>query len=259
MHLSFLAITTIAVGAIASPALRHVVHEKRGGLPMDWAKHSRPEGHRHITMRVALTQSNLHRGEEFLMDVADPTSSKYGRHWNAKEVADMFASTEHTVTAVQDWLLHSNIPRNRITTSQSLNWLNVNITIGEAESLLKTEYHVYHHATGQPHLGCESYSIPETLREHVDFITPTVHFDAKIGPRKKNGARKRADPISGIRPGAGTGIGEPGSPSLPKPGPQISVEDLELQECDRYITPNCLRALYRFSPGVSAIAEVSPI
>ncbi|KAI9722688.1 MAG: hypothetical protein M1812_001619 [Candelaria pacifica] len=269
MRFSLLAITIIVASALASPTLRHVVHEKRNRLPVDWFKRSRPEGHLIIPMRIALTQSNLHLGDEFLMNVADPSSPNFGRHWNAKEVAEKFAPSKETVAAVEEWLAHSDIPLNSISTSQGLNWLNFNITVSRAESLLKTQYHVYQHATGQPHIACESYSIPETLREHVDFITPTVHFDAKIGPRKSTGSQKRAGLTAAIgtqiRPGVATQIGKPGSGSLPKPGPQINIEDVELQQCDRYITPNCLRALYRFSPGVSAnpknsfgIVEYSP-
>ncbi|KAI9701923.1 MAG: hypothetical protein M1836_001267 [Candelina mexicana] len=261
MYVSILIITTIAASVIASPALRHAVHEKRGRLPVDWFKRSRPEGHLILPMRVALTQSNLHRGEEFLMDVADPSSPNFGRHWNAKEVAEMFAPSKETVNAVKDWLAHSDIASDRISTSQGLNWLNFNITVSKAESLLRTQYHVYQHATGQPHIACESYSIPESLREHVDFITPTVHFDAKVGPRRSKEPQKRADFTAAvgtpIRPFSGTQIGRPGSGSLPKPGPQINIEDVELQQCNRYITPNCLRALYRFPPGTSANAKNS--
>ena len=51
-------------------------------------------------------------------------------------------------------------------------------SIEEAESLLKTEYNVYPHAqTGDDILAVEGYSFPAHIQEHVDFITPTVHFD----------------------------------------------------------------------------------
>lgn len=255
---------TVATSAIASPILHHVIHEKRDRLPLGWSKRSRLEGHLIIPMRVALTQSNLHRGEKFLMDVADPESPNYGRHWNAKEVAEMFAPSQPTVTAVRGWLAHNNISSDRISISQALNWLNFNITTADAETLLKTKYHVYEHATGQSHIACDSYHIPASLRDHIDFITPTVHFDAKVGPRKSPRNEKRADLTAAIgtpiRPGAGTSIGNPDSGSLPKPGPPVNIKTVpqELEKCDQFITPNCLRALYRFPVGVSANPEVSP-
>lgn len=44
-----------------------------------------------LPMRIALTQSNLDKGEEWLMDVSHPTSEKYGKHWTAEDIANAFA------------------------------------------------------------------------------------------------------------------------------------------------------------------------
>jgi Pro-kumamolisin, activation domain len=53
----------------------------------------------------------------------------------------------------------------------------VNVTVEEAESLLRTQYHVYTNVqTGKDHLACDDYSVPLHIKEHIDFITPTIHF-----------------------------------------------------------------------------------
>jgi tripeptidyl-peptidase-1 len=58
-----------AVSVCAIPSSNHVVHEKRSEAPKYWEKRSRlnPEGV--LPMRIGLTQSNLHKGDELLMEV----------------------------------------------------------------------------------------------------------------------------------------------------------------------------------------------
>lgn len=83
------------------------------------------------------------------------------------------------------------------------------------------------------HEACDSYSVPEHVREHIDIILPTVNFDAKILPRSipKFGARKGAS----IQPFVKTD------------GRQAKGSSRgSLANCDQEITPDCLRALYNF-------------
>jgi tripeptidyl-peptidase-1 len=44
-----------------------------------------------LSMRIALAQENLHKGDEWLMEVAHPASDLYGKHWSAAGVAAAFA------------------------------------------------------------------------------------------------------------------------------------------------------------------------
>lgn len=210
-------------------------------------------------MRVALTQSNLDKGYDHLLDVSHPESTNYGKHWDAQQVAETFAPTQESVDLVTEWLESSGIPGNRISRSQSLGWLHFDATVGEAEMLLKTQYHLHQHKTGKPHVACESYHIPEHLKPHIDFITPTVHFDTQVA-QANPALEKRAEPSSTAAVGvpvqskAALQITEPGNGFLPKKGAVIDIENLvdELEDCNTHITPNCLRALYRFPPGFTA-------
>lgn len=87
--------------------------------------------------------------------------------------------------------------------------------MSEAENLLKTKYHVYEHSSGQPHVACEEYSLPAHLQEHVDFVTPSVHFDARLTGRTDDPVKKRSLEERAV-PGLAHKIGQPGSGSLPK-------------------------------------------
>jgi tripeptidyl-peptidase-1 len=64
---------------------------------------------------------------------------------------------------------------------------------------------------------------------HVDFVTPTIHFDAKVQKRDKYGR---------------VPIGQPGQGSTPKTTGQIDGLLTQIEDCDKQITPICLRALY---------------
>lgn len=80
-------------------------------------------------------------------------------------------------------------------------------------------------------IACESYHLPEHVTPHVDFVTPTIHFDAKV--------QKRTDKSYGRVP-----IGQPGQGSTPKTTGQIDGLLTQIEDCDKQITPICLRALY---------------
>jgi tripeptidyl-peptidase-1 len=83
MHLSLISVCSLLAAAIAAPAAntkRHVVHERRERLPAHWKRSAKLHGDSNMPMRIALTQNNLDRADEFLMDVAHPESPNYGKH-----------------------------------------------------------------------------------------------------------------------------------------------------------------------------------
>jgi tripeptidyl-peptidase-1 len=141
----------------------------------------------------------------------------------------------------------------RLTVSKGRNWVRVDLTVEEAESLLRTEYHVYTNTqTGKEHLACDEYSVPPHITEHLDFITPTIQFDATVKQKPKRDLSKRE---MKVRPFP---IAVPG-PEV-APSPQVTYN---LANCYEYTTPDCLRALYNFSNGTLAqssygIVEYTP-
>ena len=165
-----------------------------------------------------------------------------------------------------DWLKSSGIDSDRVHLSAGENWLVFNATISEMEELLHTEYKVYKHESGQPHVGCDDYSLPEHVKSHVDLIMPTVHFDVKIRPEYEERSRMQkrkfnpGTPGDPWKPKQGKIISTPGGPSTEAAQPQVSFT---LANCNQYITPDCLRALYNFPNGTLAkssygIVEYTP-
>jgi tripeptidyl-peptidase I len=245
-------------------SVKHVIHEEQPIAKRNWYKSSLLHKAAKLPVRIGLTQQNLHLAEEFIYEVSHPDSSSYGKHWSSKKIIETFAPKQESIDAVTDWLEAEGIARSRVHLSKSRNWLSFNSTTREVERLLKAEYHVYrHNGTGHYHVACEKYHIPEHLSDHIDIITPTVHFDQRLGQGRKNKMvqleeeqatelKKRALESRQLRAetGAKTGIlGDPNSGSLPKQGAQIDNALMNLDQCDRMITPACLRALYATPPG----------
>jgi len=86
------------------------------------------------------------------------------------------------------------------------------------------------------HLGCHNYSVPVHVQRHVDLIKPTVQFNHRIGANAKV---KRFG-----------GLGMPAAGNGPKKSNQLSKAAAitpNLANCDKMITLDCLRALYKIN------------
>lgn len=240
MLLSLFAVGCLVASAFAipTPSNDYVVHEQRAVIPFGWRRVERLNGSFILPIRIALVQTNLDKAEEYLSSVSDPASENYGKYWTAEQIANTFKPSNETVNAVLTWLVRAGISLQRIKKSQSLGWLQFNCTVTEAQNLLKTEYYKFKHTSGAPHVGCTSYHIPENIRKHIDFITPTLHFDIKTTQPRKDNAKfppsKNVTSATGspVKPGVGKAVGSPVSPSLPKQGTQAgnstnSIDGLE--------------------------------
>ncbi|KAG6381966.1 peptidase S8/S53 domain-containing protein [Boletus reticuloceps] len=208
------------------------IHEKRTCIPQGWSLTRRCNPISSIPLRFALKQKNIEEIGNYLYDMSHPNSPNYGKHWTAGDVARTFAPTDETVGVVRSWLITSGIGEERIALGRAKAWIQVNVTVEEAEELMNTEYNVYTHLSGKVHVACEVYYLPEHVQPHVDFITPSVHFDAKLTRRS-----------SGESASSARGIGRLGFVSdLETAGAVSSIHGLE--HCDTSITPICLRTLY---------------
>ncbi|WYZ39383.1 hypothetical protein EsH8_III_001297 [Colletotrichum jinshuiense] len=264
--------TALAAVSTANPVSRshsHVVHEEKHPARREWVKNHRLHTMARLPVRIGLAQSNLHRANEFMNNVAHPDSPNYGKHWSHAEIVEMFAPKQETIALVMQWLESEGIQRERVELSKGRNWIQFNGTAGEVERLLKTEYHVYKHEQGHVHVACDKYHVPEHLVQHIDMITPTVHFDQRIGEQRKNTKHELSEEhveelkkrqlkkreLLETREVAAKGgkspaiQGSPDSSFRPKQGAVVMNALMDLSQCDAMITPDCLRALYATPHG----------
>ncbi|KAH6708876.1 peptidase S8/S53 domain-containing protein, partial [Leptodontidium sp. MPI-SDFR-AT-0119] len=227
-------------GVFALPKTRRnfALHEKREPVSQTWTTISRAHPSEILLVKIGLAQSNLHRAEEYLLDISHPRSANFGKHWTSEEVANTFTPSKESVDAVVDWLLESGIDAERHTFSIGMalvfpklllssdrgkgrNWILFNATVNEAESLFNTEYHYFKDETSEGyHIACDEYYLPKHVQRHVDFAMPTIQLE---------GMRPIENMNLGIRPSI---VGLTG-----------------LDNCYELITIECLRKLYQFTAG----------
>lgn len=77
---------------------------------------------------------------------------------------------------------------------------------------------------------CEEYNIPATLQSKIDFITPTLHFDAKLKPRDAKSEKEKRAVSQHINPG------NPSGGNIPKYQPLAKSNLIkELSDCDKQV------------------------
>ncbi|KAF8309184.1 subtilisin-like protein [Clavulina sp. PMI_390] len=262
--------------------LEVATHEARSAVPVGWAARTDSSGLGKrgdkpvldkksftVPVRIHLAQRNLHRAEDLLMDVADPASPNYGKHWSANDVMEMFSPSEESIKSVLEWLEDAGFSGKRKGRYvKSKGSVVVNMSLAEAEDLLNAKYELYDHPSSPvPHIACTKYDVPASIKHHIDFVTPTVHFDVPLGHRgaqhdaskriKVEAAdlSKRTDDV--VTNGTAKGLGKPNEQGSYPVNLQTTgvLQDLsgiftQLTNCDTHITPICLEALYKFSPKV---------
>lgn len=202
--------------------------------PSYWSAEQRADPQETIKLTIGLKQSNADRLFDQLIDVSDPTSSNYGKHWSQEQVSEYVRPEASTRSAVFNWLNDNGIDGSMIDETLGGEWLSVNLSVDQAESLLHTKYHLYtHQETGHQVVRSLSYSVPDAIAQFIDVIGPTTrfpHMTPAMKPSKKH-ARREAIKKSHkhIRTIAGASAGP----------------------CDQGSSPDCLRSMYQMGDAAA--------
>ncbi|KAJ5389262.1 Rattus norvegicus CLN2 is a lysosomal protease Precursor [Penicillium cataractarum] len=210
----------------------HVIHEKRDRVLSEWRSVGQPKPESLLLVRIGLKQNNLHRANEYLLDVSHPQSSNYGKYWSADRIIDTFSPSDHTIALARAWLIESGISDARISLNRNKGWLELVATAKEAEELLHTQYFQYWNAqTGQSVLICEQYHVPHGIQDHIDYIEPGIRLPAF--QQQQPFLHKRDNILI---------HGASGQMHLPD---SDNPDVLTSLGCDKLITPDCIRAMYK--------------
>jgi tripeptidyl-peptidase-1 len=255
-----------------APAGHHVIHERRE-RGSEWLRRDVQVDRNAVlpTISIGLTQQLLQVGEQFLLDVSDPTSASYGQHWTPKQVVDTFAPDEDTINAVKSWLVDSGISEDRIVLTPSRTWLRMNLTVAEAETLLKTEYRVFEHKeTAKRALAVEEYSVPAHIQRHIDYITPTLEPTTLTKNKPRDGAG--AMPVRVWKQPPKFKDAPTDTPPLHIPSDIQVPSDIQARDtagvnsyawdtsiCSEYITRACIQAMYNIPNGTLTTSSLAVI
>ncbi|KAH8703187.1 putative protease S8 tripeptidyl peptidase I [Talaromyces proteolyticus] len=241
IFLQLAVVSALAALSVAAPSpARHILHEKRHRPSTDWVKTSRVESSAILPIRIGLMQTNLHNGPDYLMEVSDPQSEKYGQYFSMDEVHTMFAPLQEHVNAIKEWLHESGIDKSRLVHSDNKGWLAFDATSEEAERLFQTEYYEHEHTQSDGiRVGCDQYHLPEHIAPHVDYIRPGIKM-TQVVKRNVKRAHKKNTRSSHARTALHKTmeVNPPENWSAPEGVPQ------DLAGCGFNMTAPCIRALY---------------
>ncbi|KAI0064242.1 tripeptidyl peptidase A [Artomyces pyxidatus] len=221
----------------AAPQSAHKVREAVH-TPRDWIKLGAAPAEHVIPLRIALPQSNFDALERHLYEISDPEHARYGQHLSKEEVEELVAPHPHSLNAVNEWLAEHGIPESDCTRSPAQDWVTVRIPVSKAEAILDTKFHMWKHVVDDDVvLRTTSYSLPEHMHEHIEFVQPTTMF-SRIKNHRTTFRWSEDQAIS-----------------TESDGSTISLDYGEVDtSCNKTITLSCLKQLYN-AVGYKASAK----
>jgi tripeptidyl-peptidase-1 len=217
------------------------LHEKRERPSRAWIKRDRVLPSAILPIKIGLKQQNLENGYDYLMDVSDPSSPNYAKHWTEDQVHAAFAPHPETVNTVWNWLVESGIAEQGIEHSVNKGWLHFNSTAAHMENLLKAEFHEHEHVSNYKwSVGCDEYHLPSHIRGHVDYVSPGI----KHSHLKKRTLLSKRTPAAQFK-------------TFPRHEPLQTRHHSygNVSECDEFISPQCIAALYHIHEPAPKVAE----
>ncbi|WPH02277.1 Hypothetical protein R9X50_00513300 [Acrodontium crateriforme] len=226
------AAATIDVAASLAIPDTLVVHESRNTVTTGskLAKRARVDKNVKLPVRIGLKANpeSEAKAEQWLMDVSHPESAKYGQHWTQDDVIKAFQPTDEAVKGVKEWLT-TVIKEDRITHTDNKGWFAFDATTEELEKLTNAKYYEHHDAsTGRVLLATDEYSVPASLKQHIDLISPGV-----------KGVQVKATDLA-------THQRRRGRRQYIEASSNPASSPTNLTTCDVSVTPACIQALYGF-------------
>lgn len=146
---------SIACQAFSAPKVDLVLHERRSDPNLNFRK--RVNGDAILPIHIALAQSNVDDGYGHLLDISDPRSEAYGRHWTTEEIHARFAPSDAAREGVLSWLHEQGFARERVASTAGNGWMAVNMSAREAERLFATEYYEQENGDSSVVIVCDEY------------------------------------------------------------------------------------------------------
>ncbi|KZV69308.1 subtilisin-like protein [Peniophora sp. CONT] len=236
LRLAFLLTVVTLTGASPSPLSRRwgdmeVKHAWTEGAPAKWLPIGSPPTGSTIDLRIKLKSAEPDALVTTLLEVSDPSHSRYGAHLTFDEASKLVAPHPDTHSIVSDWLSAHEIGGDTIRPVFTGDWLLLEaVPVSTANTLLGASYQMYtHEETKDTILRTLSYSLPSRLHEHVRVVAPTTFFGSPEPFRATSAISQDGlvlDNDEAIRN------------DIPNSDAAVPAS------CARTITPACLKALY---------------
>eukprot|EP01084_Bolivina_argentea_P043403 79965_1 len=158
-------------------------HSRKTHIPSTWALKQECDDDHAFIITLALKQQNTDKLDSHIAEVSDPSNSAtFHQYWTPEQVRSYFKPSEETLQSVLDWLESNGFTTDndkvQLATPHG-NSIKVSLTCSEGNALLNAKYMIYeNNEDKRTHLRVQNgeYSIPDTVYEHIDFISPTIRF-----------------------------------------------------------------------------------
>ncbi|KAJ7227821.1 family S53 protease [Mycena haematopus] len=201
------------------------VHESVAAVPSGFAHAGSVSPDQEITLRIALTQSDVAGLQAKTYAVSDPANALYGQHLSVDEVLPFVQPTSVATSDVSEWLSENGITATSVSPAGDL--LQIKLPVSKANTLLGTQFSAFTHiASGKTSIRTLSYSIPASLQSHIQYVHPTVAFVPPLRLPSVNAVKIKRDTILEERV-------TPTSAAVPA-------------SCASVANPACIEAIYNF-------------
>ncbi|KAF8269622.1 subtilisin-like protein [Lactarius quietus] len=221
-------LTAVLLGSLAAPHVprwggMRVMHAWNT-VPQNWVGIGHPHTATTIDLHLALKSHNENALTDTLYEVSNPSHPRYGAYLSKEQVAELVAPHPDTLDLVGSWLKHYGVPSSSISMTLGGNWLAViNVPVSQANEMLGASYQLYQHVeTNDTVIRTISYSLPDSLHEHIKAVVPTTYFGSPL----TKGMTRRMEEVD-----------------LASRDPEVSV------------TPSVLRSLYKTENYVPAAED----
>ncbi|RMJ15684.1 hypothetical protein CDV36_004623 [Fusarium kuroshium] len=217
MHLSSYPCLLLALSALPTAFGKSFSHHSKA--PKGWHvdENARISASKQQVFSIALTMQNVDQLESKLLDLSTPGGENYGQWLSHDEIKTTFSPSKEAVSSVTKWLKSSGVKNYKVNGA----FIDFAIDVPGANSLLGSDYQ-YYVKDGQTKLRTLSYSIPNSLAEHIQYVDPSTNF----------GATSAFAPIS-----------RPSRTTVTERNDAVSKSSVDAS-CQTSITPSCLKQLY---------------
>ncbi|KAH3995425.1 hypothetical protein HBH61_155540 [Parastagonospora nodorum] len=179
-------VALLATACVARPTsdvdFSKAVVEKLDAAPVGWVKDASAnldKDSTSITLKVHLVNKDMEKFHDLAMNIATPGHAQYGNHLDHETILAMIAPKQESTDLVMQWLSSENLsPETKITAKGD--YVTIEANVKTIEKLLDAEYSVFvRPGSNEKALRTLKYSLPASLKSHVDMVQPTTFFGLK--------------------------------------------------------------------------------
>lgn len=162
---------SLALSALVAVATARVF-DSVPSIPKGWRLASPALATDKLSLKIGLKQTYADELEQAVLAMSSPSNPDYGKHLSREELRRYVAPTKRATDDVLSWLASYNI--------QPLvdnDWVTISTDVATANALLDAHFDWYEYEEGGGlKLRTLSYSVPDSVAQHVDLVQPTTRF-----------------------------------------------------------------------------------